>query len=890
MPTSNSTIMTLSTSAQPKEKKRRNSEKRKLKSRNAARTRREKETAIFYELAHQLPMPHSMCAQLDKAGIMRLILSYLKVQNFTPTAIKSEPMDLDEDAPVTAEQLIDNYYLKALDGFAMMLSQEGDVIFISENVSQYIGLKQIDLIGQSIYDFSHPCDHEEIREHLSDHPWMGQSHSTKAAKRQHQEKHSFLMRMKCTLTAKGKIVTLKAATYKAMDCNGILKVSPSVVTSNGYRLPQLSCLSLIAMPIHHPANIEIPMDEQTFLTRHSMDMKFTYCDDRIQDLLGYDPEDLVDQSFYDFYHALDNHTIDKFHKDLFAKGQATSGRFRFLAKKSGYAWMETQATIIYNNKTNKPQCVVCINYMISGIEDEDVVIATHQLDEAMQMSTEKTFMPRPDGMDDDEFPLYLTGSKSNVVNAEDLTYLAPTAGNAMVPLDFPSPPVPITESDHIPKPEMDGQQEFVPFFPFVPLTPSADEKQTSDGGGMTNQESPARKVVTPDLILPDKNSPMSSSKDPLMLDCTTEAGGQLHADDLSMRAPYISMSDDLDFGGDKLMVDTQLAETWEPVDLFGNMNSNGYMDSVISPSYKDQKQELLSPSSGALTAPSTPYSPQSRSPFSPQSVMSPVNKLCQSLPNLWLARDDDHPGPTSATGQPTSYWDTNKSPPPLLPMSPQTCSPLVSPAGRPASTENYSSFSSGKHPPRPEVQQALKRKLETRSNKRARQYKVARLNDGGTDLGGGNSPGGRGGGRGWSVSKGGLELDALQPPGRGKDISSLQSLLLQPAGRSINNHFGHSLLLQKVAQQVVNKQVGSGGTNKADASKSLLSVSGGQEHFPLFQAQPSPGDAEDGLVDSNNLLSCLPLITRQDLDVNTPLQASAGLLQGEELLRALDVP
>ena len=59
------------------------------------------------------------------------------------SAIKSEPVDIDEDAPVTAEQVIDNYYLKALDGFAMMLSQEGDVIFISENVSQYIGLKQV---------------------------------------------------------------------------------------------------------------------------------------------------------------------------------------------------------------------------------------------------------------------------------------------------------------------------------------------------------------------------------------------------------------------------------------------------------------------------------------------------------------------------------------------------------------------------------------------------------------------------------------------------------------------------------------------------------------------------------------------------------------------------
>lgn len=36
--------------------------------------------------------------------------------------------------------------------------------------------------------------------------------------------------------------------------------------------------SLVAVgrPIPHPANIEIPLDSKTFLSRHSLDMKFTY--------------------------------------------------------------------------------------------------------------------------------------------------------------------------------------------------------------------------------------------------------------------------------------------------------------------------------------------------------------------------------------------------------------------------------------------------------------------------------------------------------------------------------------------------------------------------------------------------------------------------------------
>lgn len=36
----------------------------------------------------------------------------------------------------------------------------------------------------------------------------------------------------------------------------------------------------VGEPISHPANIEIPLGRNTFLTKHSLDMKFTYADER----------------------------------------------------------------------------------------------------------------------------------------------------------------------------------------------------------------------------------------------------------------------------------------------------------------------------------------------------------------------------------------------------------------------------------------------------------------------------------------------------------------------------------------------------------------------------------------------------------------------------------
>lgn len=56
----------------------------KEKSKNAARTRREKENTEFTELGKLLPLPVVMTQQLDKASIIRLTTSFLKLRQVFP--------------------------------------------------------------------------------------------------------------------------------------------------------------------------------------------------------------------------------------------------------------------------------------------------------------------------------------------------------------------------------------------------------------------------------------------------------------------------------------------------------------------------------------------------------------------------------------------------------------------------------------------------------------------------------------------------------------------------------------------------------------------------------------------------------------------------------------
>ncbi|KAL6488095.1 hypothetical protein MHYP_G00047210 [Metynnis hypsauchen] len=282
------------------------SERRKERSRDAARCRRGKETEVFYQLARELPLPHSITSNLDKASVIRLTLSYLQLRSLLHTGALSEGCELDSRWSVCC--------LKALDGFLLVLSQDGDVVYVSEYVSKCLGLPQVLHCSGHVRAQAEVCGRTDAQEG-----------------------------------------TGAPASYLVLNCE----------------------------PIPHPANIESPLDSRTFLSRHTLDMRFTYCDDRITELLGYDPKDLLQRSVYEYYHALDSDSLTKTHHSLFVKGQARTGQYRMLVKTGGFVWVETQATVIYNSKNSQPQCVVCVNYVLSGVEEPELVLSVHQSGSAL---------------------------------------------------------------------------------------------------------------------------------------------------------------------------------------------------------------------------------------------------------------------------------------------------------------------------------------------------------------------------------------------------------------------------------------------------------------------------------------------------------------------------
>ncbi|RXN09615.1 hypoxia-inducible factor 2 alpha A [Labeo rohita] len=349
-----------------REKKRHPSERRKEKSRDAARCRRSKETEVFYELAHQLPLPHSISSHLDKASIMRLAISFLRTRKLFNSGCTIQQTRSQDDSQM------DSLYLKSLEGFVAVVTSDGDMIFLSENVSKFMGLTQVELTGHSIFDFTHPCDHEEIRENLS--------------------------------VKSGELVY-------PLAIRGQCRCSECLVTRGS----------------------------QMYFSAKAGYSGYTAMDVLVSSLIGYRPEELLGRSVYEFCHALDSESMTKSHQNLCNKGQVVSGQYRMLAKHGGYVWMETQATVIYNNRNSQPQCIICINYVLSSVEEQSVIFSldqTESLFKPYHMCNMGELFSQGGASSSEAEDILFTKLKEE---PEELAQLAPMPGDAIIALDFDRP-------------------------------------------------------------------------------------------------------------------------------------------------------------------------------------------------------------------------------------------------------------------------------------------------------------------------------------------------------------------------------------------------------------------------------------------------------------------
>ncbi|XP_068689163.1 uncharacterized protein [Montipora foliosa] len=429
-------------------------EQRKERSRDAARSRRGKENAQFDELAKLLPLPSAITSQLDKASIVRLTISYLNMKQFNihkqskgygnrssdsflSESSTSPPSDADVDilfgspgipspgssspspavipgnsagavvpynpSEISLQDLSDNsgiFLLQALDGFVFVLSNEGKVLYVSETVSNHLGLSQVELTGSNISSYIHPEDQDDLFGLLEIARQEAENSNGQAATGaftdnirffgqqpfdnnddlpSEEKPKSFFMRMKCTLVRRGGSYT-KSSGFKVIHCMGRMK------RYEAKGLPEVKfAFVAIGQPLPTMNINELPLECNMFVSRVNMDLKIVYCEGRIHKFTDYFARDIVGISAYDFYHANDIGIIQGHHAKFLSKGQVLTKYYRWMNKNGGWVWLQTKASLIPHPSNPELKQMLCLNYIVSEVEHRGVVLGMTQLEDKPQL-------------------------------------------------------------------------------------------------------------------------------------------------------------------------------------------------------------------------------------------------------------------------------------------------------------------------------------------------------------------------------------------------------------------------------------------------------------------------------------------------------------------------
>ena len=107
-------------------------------------------------------------SRFEKGSILQETVEKLKQLNASKNIQKGEVSSSHSFLP---KEILGSLVLEALDGFMFIVSNDGKIDFVSDNVSDYLGFKQEALTEQGIFSYIHQGDHTRFSTFLSPDSW-----------------------------------------------------------------------------------------------------------------------------------------------------------------------------------------------------------------------------------------------------------------------------------------------------------------------------------------------------------------------------------------------------------------------------------------------------------------------------------------------------------------------------------------------------------------------------------------------------------------------------------------------------------------------------------------------------------------------------------------------
>lgn len=359
------------------------------------RRRRNKMTAYITELSDMVPTCSALARKPDKLTILRMAVAHMKALRGTGNTSN----DGTYKPSFLTDQELKHLILEAADGFLFVVScDNGNIIYVSDSVTPVLNHTQNDWYGSCFFENIHPDDREKVREQLSTQEPQNSGRildlKTGTVKKEgHQSsmrlmmgsRRGFICRMRVgNQHSDSHLNRLKqrnslgpasgdGVNYAVVHCTGYIKNWPPTDRYPGPmdhpqddNLHAHYCLVAIGrLQVTSTANssdLNGANNPSEFISRHGIDGKFTFVDQRVKNVLEYNPTDLLGKSCYEFFHRDDqSHMRESFDQVLKQKGQVFSLMYRFRSKNGQYVWLRTQAYAFLNPYSEEVEYIVCTN-------------------------------------------------------------------------------------------------------------------------------------------------------------------------------------------------------------------------------------------------------------------------------------------------------------------------------------------------------------------------------------------------------------------------------------------------------------------------------------------------------------------------------------------------